>query len=199
MRVAAVMVLVAALVSPVSADQPPRGTDQRLLAVADERASVEQIFNEFGLFGVWAADCGKPSAPENPYVRISMPNPNLVSEEHDLGPGYATNRYSVLSAVRVSPTRLSVRVLFQPGTETEERQTLVFDMHGGTRRTMFNQVEGGPVRVKDGIVLARGSKTPTLMKCDENINRNERRADYRTSAARSALDAGDWRRVPRLP
>jgi hypothetical protein len=32
---------------------------------------------------------------------------------------------------------------------------------------MFNQTDGGPVRVKDGIAVARGSKTPLLRKCDE--------------------------------
>ena len=31
---------------------------------------------------------------------------------------------------------------------------------------MFNQPEGGAVRVKDGIALARGGKTPVLRKCD---------------------------------
>jgi hypothetical protein len=32
---------------------------------------------------------------------------------------------------------------------------------------MFNQGDGGTVRVKDGIALARGSKTPLLRKCEE--------------------------------
>jgi hypothetical protein len=30
---------------------------------------------------------------------------------------------------------------------------------------MFNQADGGSVRVRDGIALARGSKTPLLHKC----------------------------------
>jgi hypothetical protein len=68
----------------------------------------------------------------------------------------------------VSPTSLSVNVIFQPGTEVEERQKLVFAVRGNTRRTLFNQTNGGAVRVKDGIALARGSKTPLLQKCDES-------------------------------
>ncbi len=133
--------------------------------MAAATAAVEDVFKQFGLFGVWALDCAKGAAPDNPHVRVTMPSPGLVFEEHDLGPGYAVNRYSILSAEGLSQTRVSVKVIFQPGAAGEERQTLVFDMRGGTRRTLFNQAEGGPVRVKDGIALARGSKTPTLKKC----------------------------------
>ena len=88
-------------------------------------------------------------------------------EDHDLGPDFSVNRYSVLSAERVSASSISVEVIFQPGTEVEERQKLVFSVRDNTRRTMFNQGDGGTVRVKDGIALARGSKTPLLRKCEE--------------------------------
>ncbi len=88
-------------------------------------------------------------------------------EDHDLGPDFAVNRYSVLSAERISASSMSVDVIFQPGTEVEERQKLVFSVRDNTRRTMFNQADGGTVRVKDGIALARGSKTPLLRKCEE--------------------------------
>jgi hypothetical protein len=35
----------------------------------------------------------------------------------------------------------------------------------GTRRTVFNQPEGGPARVRNGRVIAFGTKTPVLTKC----------------------------------
>ena len=57
-------------------------------------------------------------------------------------------------------------VIFQPGAQGEERQKLVFLIRNGTRRTMFNQPDGGAVRVKDGIALAHGIKTPVLKKCE---------------------------------
>lgn len=135
---------------------------------ATNAASVEELFQQFELFGTWAGDCGKPATPANPHVSIAMPSPGLVLEEHNLGPDFAVNHYSVLSAERLSPTSLSVNVIFQPGTEGEERQKLVFSVRDNTRRTIFNQPEGGAVRVKDGIALARGSKTPLLRKCEED-------------------------------
>lgn len=130
-------------------------------------ASVEEVFQEFGLFGTWATDCSSPATPGNPHVSITMPSAGLVLEDHDLGPDFAVNRYSVLSAEPVSKTNVTVQVIFQPGTTVEERQKLVFSVNNNTRRTIFNQSDAGAIKVKDGIAVARGSKTPLLRKCEE--------------------------------
>jgi hypothetical protein len=127
---------------------------------------VDTLFQDFGLFGSWALDCKAPAAPNNPHVSITTPSPGVVLEDHDLGPDYAVNRYSMLSAERAAPDELSVETIFQPGTTVEERQKLVFRVRDKTRRTVFNQPDNGPVRVKDGIVVGLGTKTPVLKKCD---------------------------------
>jgi hypothetical protein len=152
MRLAAVFVLVALFLVPTGSGA----------------SSVEDVFKKFGLFGTWAANCDGPATPGNPRVSISMPSAGLVLEDHNLGPDFAINRYSVLSAEQTSPTSVSVEVIFQPGTTVEERQKLVFAVRDNTRRTLFNQTDGGMVRVKDGIALARGSKTPLLRKCEQS-------------------------------
>ena len=138
-----------------------------LVSPSANAASAEELFQQFGLFGTWATDCSKPATPGNPHVSITTPSSGLVLEDHNLGPDFAVNRYSVLSAEQVSASSLAVDVIFQPGTEVEERQKLVFAVRDNTRRTMFNQPVGGAVRVKDGIALARGSKTPLLRKGEE--------------------------------
>jgi hypothetical protein len=149
MRTVAVLLALVATALPAAAADP----------------SPEQLFQQFGLFGTWASDCDAAASPANPHVKISQPSPGLILEEHHLGADYAVNRYSVLSAERLSDARLSVEVLFHPGTEDEERQKLIFMIRDHTRRTMFNQVGGGPVRVKDGIVLPGGGRTPLLHQC----------------------------------
>jgi hypothetical protein len=151
MRIAAVIVLALFTAVPAAAAMAP---------------SVEALFQEFGLFGIWAAHCNQPATPTNPHVSITMPTAGLVLEDHDLGSDFAVNRYSVLEAERITDERLSVAVIFQPGADGEERQKLVFLIRDGTRRTLFNQPDGGPVRVKDGIALARHTKTPLLKKCE---------------------------------
>jgi hypothetical protein len=150
MRIAAVLLLAAATAMPAAA----------------QAASADVLFQQFGLFGTWAIDCQQAAAPANPHVSITTPSVGLVVEEHDLGPDYTTNHYSILSAERGSAEQLTVAVIFQPGAEGEERQTLTFLIRKGTRRTLFNRPDGGAVRVKNGIALANGSKTPVLNKCD---------------------------------
>jgi hypothetical protein len=137
-----------------------------LLDIANA-ASVEDVFQEFGMFGTWASDCSSPANPGNPHVSVTTPGAGLVLEDHDLGPDYAVNRYSVLSAEPVSQSSVAVQVIFQPGTEVEERQRLVFAINSNTRRTIFNQSAAGAIRVKDGVAVARGSKTPLLRKCED--------------------------------
>ncbi len=149
MRIAAVMVVALAAVQ-----------------TAAQAAPVDALFQQFGLFGTWASDCGQGASPDNPHVNIATSSPGLVVENYDFGQDYAVNRYSVLSAERLSDERLSVEVIFQPGTDAEERQKLVFLVRERTRRTLFNQPAGGAVRVKDGIALAHGGKTPVLRKCE---------------------------------
>ena len=134
-------------------------------AAAVEPPSTEEVFRQFDLFGTWAVDCGRPASPQNPYVSDVLQDAGAVVEEHHLGANYAVNRYKVLSAERLSATQVSLEVVFQPGTEAAQRQKLIMRVSDGERRTLFNQPLGGDVRVKDGIALAAGVKTPTLKKC----------------------------------
>ncbi|MEJ2435083.1 MAG: hypothetical protein P8Y53_18710 [Pseudolabrys sp.] len=125
----------------------------------------EQVFQELGLFGTWASDCSAKPAPDNPYVKISQPAPGFILEDNDLGPDIEVNRYSVLSAHKLSGGKVAVQVIFQPGKENEQRQTLIWAVHDGTLRTLFNQPKDGPVRVKNGVAVGYGIATPVLKKC----------------------------------
>jgi hypothetical protein len=153
MRVSVVLVLI--LATATIAD-----------VTAGEGPSPEQLFRQFGLFGTWASKCDAPASPANPYVEITEPSPGVMLEDHFLGKKYSVNRYSVVSAEKLSDTRLAVEVLFNPGADDQERQKLIFVIHDRTRRTVFNQPDHGPVRVKDGVALPRGLDTPLLHKCD---------------------------------
>jgi len=126
---------------------------------------VDKLFVRFGLFGSWAQHCERKATPANPHVRITNPSPGAVLEDQDFGAGYSANRYSVVAAAAQSPTRLAVEAIFQPGKPDEQRQWLVYEIRHGTRRTLYNRTGGGAVRVKDGVVLAAGTRTPMLRKC----------------------------------
>lgn len=160
-RLVAVLLCGALFVSSAAAQREPTTEP----AAKSEPDTLEELFKQLDLFGAWASDCTRGPSPANPHVSITAPSEGLVVEMHDIGPGYAANQYSVLSAQPMSGDRLQVEMLFQPGTQIEERQTLVFLVRDGTRRTLFNQPQGGEPRVKDGVVVGRSIKTPTLRKC----------------------------------
>ncbi len=124
------------------------------------------VFRALGLFGTWAVDCGRPASPQNAYVSDFVDANGTVVEDHHLGAKYAVNHYRVLSAIRLSSTKVSLDVMFRPGDESGERQKLVMRVTDGHRRTLFNQPAGGEVRVKNGMVLGAGIATPTLVKCE---------------------------------
>ena len=157
MRVAAVLVLVIAGLAPAAAENAN--------PAATKEAQVETVLKDAGLFGAWAIDCDAPATPANPHVSIMVAEAGGVIERHDLGPDYEVNNYRVIAAKRLSKTRVSVEVLFNPGTEHEEVQRLIFSVENDTRRTLFNQIVGGPVVVKAGVVVGHDAKTPLLRKC----------------------------------
>jgi len=154
MRVAAVLLLCVATAGAAAAAP---GASQGL--------PPEVLFKQFDLFGTWASDCAAAASPANPHITIRQPAPGVILEDHDLGPHNVVNRYSVLAAERLSATKLSLQVIFQPGREDEERQKLVWAVKGDTLRTLFNQPNDGPARVKNGVALKYGAETPLLRKC----------------------------------
>ena len=129
--------------------------------------SVADLFQQFGLVGTWAVDCAAAPSPGNPHVTDVVQN-GAVFERQDLGPDTEVNLYRIVAAARMSATRLSVQVIFRPGGEGEERQALVLSVHNGTRRTLRNQPAGEPLRVKNGVAVGFGVRTPVLRKCSSD-------------------------------
>ncbi len=127
--------------------------------------AVIDLLQSHELFGTFASDCSRLPAPTNPHVRVSREPGGMVIEAHDVGSKYTNNFYSVRAARRVGTDRLELKVVFVPGTKAEEYQTMELVVGNGTRRTMFNRVDNGPVRVQRGVAVANGSRTPLLKKC----------------------------------
>jgi hypothetical protein len=155
MRLAVLVLLVLTAALPAAAQdaKPPA-----------DAAKIEAVLRDAGLFGTWAVDCNGNATPANPHVSILLDGGSVV-ERHELGGDYEVNNYRVIAAERLSKTRVSLDVLFKPGSDREQEQHLVLSVEKNTRRTMFNGIVGGPVVVKNGVVAAHGVKTPVLKKC----------------------------------
>jgi hypothetical protein len=126
--------------------------------------SAAEVFAHYRLFGEWAVDCAADASPSNPHVTVTRDAGGIV-ETHDLGQGYAMNRYSISEARAVSPTRVALKASFQADDRAAQPQELVVSVRGETRRTLFTKVEGGPVRVRHGRVVGYRLATPRLRKC----------------------------------
>lgn len=146
---------------PTETPPPPAAAELR-----PAEPGVIELFREFELFGTFAPNCSQPPAPTNPHVSVRQQDGNLVIEAHDVGPEYATNLYGVRAARRLGKDRLEIKVVFAPSVEVEEFQTLELQIGKGTRRTLLNRVDGGVVRVRRGVAVANGSKTPLLKRCE---------------------------------
>lgn len=167
-----ILVMPAAAATDPSSDPssvPPADPADALTVSAGEAPAVGpavlDLLRNYDLFGTFARDCGRPATPGNPHVRVTEETGGLVIETHDFGLESLANIYSVRAARRIAPDRLELKVVFVPGTLSEQFQTLELIVGKGTRRTVFNRVDNGPVRVRHGIALANGSKTPLLKKC----------------------------------
>lgn len=136
-----------------------------LLAHAAMAGSANELFGQFDLYGTWAVQCDQPASPMNPHVTIAAVSAGVLTENHDTGPSFQVNSYLIATAERLDAHRLSVHAVFRPGRAEEERQTIVWQIEDATRRTMFNQSDGGKIWVKDGVALSNGANTPLLKKC----------------------------------
>ncbi|HZD89231.1 MAG TPA: hypothetical protein VE224_03980 [Pseudolabrys sp.] len=132
---------------------------------ASAEPAAAGVFQRFNLLGTWAVDCRKPASPQNPFVSDMLQDGGAVVEEQHLGPDYAVNHYRVMAAEALSDKRVSLTVMFHPGTDDAQQQRLVVHVWDSHRRTLFNQPEGEAVLVNNGVVVGAGFKTPTLTKC----------------------------------
>ena len=152
MRFCAIFLLALALNAPAAAQQP----------------SVTELFDQFGLFGVWAINCDREPALDNPRVTVLRPSSaGPVIENDDAGPGTYVNHYTIVSAKRLDDDTLSVRVLYRPGTRQQQLQDQVWRVRDNSRRTLFNKPKGERARVKDGIIVGSGTETPVLHRCND--------------------------------
>jgi hypothetical protein len=56
-------------------------------------ATVQDAVNQFGLIGVWAADCTQPVSNDNPYETYAATAGGAVTDSSNMGPDYSLNQY----------------------------------------------------------------------------------------------------------
>ncbi len=132
-----------------------------MLAPARAQAGASKVLKEFGFFGIWAPDCSKPPGPGNSRRTTWVDKEGLVRFKEDLGDEYVPNEYLVLSARRLAPERIEIRIEFNK-TRTQD---LTITREDDRLRTVDNVSLDGGVLVRDGRILSVGAETPWLSSC----------------------------------
>lgn len=128
------------------------------LAQTAAAAALEEI----GFYGNWAIQCGQPAGPRN-ILRSAY-----VSAKGE--PGFAetvasdlpANTYRVLDAIRDGTNQIVLDV--ELNDNARQRLRMVFD--DKRIRTLNNETPDGKMLVENGAVVATGTRTPWLTRCD---------------------------------
>jgi hypothetical protein len=115
---------------------------------------------DFGLIGVWAAQCDKPASGENNHATYALSPGGMLSLTYDLG-GNNKTHYAILQARRAAADRLEVREKFldSPGT-----LDLVIVKTNDRIRVWSSRRLDGDVLVKDGMIVGN-RPTSWLQRC----------------------------------
>jgi hypothetical protein len=113
---------------------------------------------DFGLIGVWAAECNEPPSPTNNLATFALTSSGTVSLKYEFGSQYKPTRYTVVRARRVDAGRIEMRedrLDVQPPYSLD----VVLNKADGRIRVWSSVKSDGKVLVRDGhIVDVRDTK-----------------------------------------
>ena len=129
-----------------------------LIDAAAAQSDVKRAVLDFGLIGVWAAECNEPPSPTNNLATFALTSSGTVSLKYEFGSQYKPTRYTVVRARRVDAGRIEMRedrLDVQPPYSLD----VVLNKADGRIRVWSSVKSDGKVLVRDGhIVDVRDTK-----------------------------------------
>ena len=129
-----------------------------LIGAAAAQSDVKRAVLDFGLIGVWAAECDEPPSPTNNLATFALTSSGTVSLKYEFGSQYKPTRYTIVRARRVDAGRIEVRedrLDVQPPYSLD----VVLNKADGRIRVWSSVKSDGKVLVRDGhIVDVRDTK-----------------------------------------
>lgn len=135
------------------------------LPLSAQAQSVEQVFQNFGLIGVWASACDLPAQLESGNSRAiyALSSSDGVMLTYDYGTTYAPAVYTIVSAQQVGRDRLSY---VEERVKNKARVNVTLHK-ANDRITVISSVaqEGGKVFVENGKIISNGQPAPSQTRC----------------------------------
>ena len=129
-----------------------------LIGAAAAQSDVKRAVLDFGLIGVWAAECNEPPSPTNNLATFALTSSGTVSLKYEFGSQYKPTRYTVVRARRVDAGRIEMR---EDRLDAQPPYSLdvVLNKADGRIRVWSSVKSDGKVLVRDGhIVDVRDTK-----------------------------------------
>jgi hypothetical protein len=126
--------------------------------------SVRQIFQNFGLIGVWAPACGQPASLPggNSHAIYAIAPPDGVMLTYDNGPKYKPSVYAILTAQPPAGGRLTY---VEERLSDKMRVTVTLLKFGNEILVWTSVLQDGRILIDEGKSTTSGASNPRQMRC----------------------------------
>lgn len=134
-------------------------------AVPASAQGVAEQLNGFGLLGKWAKNCAQPADIDagNAHATYAMIAAGQAQLRYDYGPRYNGRVYTILAARRLDANRLEI-------TNRDEgdgivQRTVIRKQPGRIQNFSAQEITGGKIWIRNGVMTANGQTAPWLQRC----------------------------------
>ena len=112
--------------------------------------SLKRTVVDFGLIGVWAADCDQTASLTNNYITYATTADSNVTMTTDVGKGSQPPRFQITQAEQIADDRLVLRLIY---LNLNQNMTVELVITNDRFRVWSSRVVDGKILVKDGVML----------------------------------------------
>ena len=123
--------------------------------------SAETVLAQAGLFGRWASDCSQPANSTNTHSVYAVNSSGVATLTYDHGPEYKPTSYTIPSARKVAPGRISYEHVNQA---TGARLSVVL-LVTATHIRVWTSRRGKEVLVRNGKFVKAAGDSPLQARC----------------------------------
>ena len=134
------------------------------LPLSAQAQSVEQVFQNFGLIGVWANACSQPANLEvgNSSAIYALSSSDGIMLTYDYGTKYAPAVYTIVSAQQVGRDRVSY---VEERVHNKTRVNVTVHKANDRITVISSVAQDGKVFVENGRIVSNGQPAPPQTRC----------------------------------
>jgi hypothetical protein len=133
-------------------------------AASAPAATVKETFEKYDVFGMLAADCGKPADAKTPYLAVRIIDADHVQLDKMVAPTTRESATIVDKATESKPNELALS-----GTIDDKRYDLRVQVERGRIRITESTRADGQKVIAGGHVTAGGAETPWYGRCLQKV------------------------------